>query len=119
MVVDRFFAGSTDIFITEYGKGDDMFFGYTILNGDSQMSEWGYQSVEELTNSDWLELDFHWQEKTMEEALYEADSDYFRKPDGYDEPTDTDSSSDELTEEEELEMLELEAEALEMELMMK
>lgn len=43
----HFFLGSSDWYITEF-DGDDTFFGYVILNGDTQCSEWGYISFQEL-----------------------------------------------------------------------
>ena len=73
----HYFTGGTDIFITEYDEAQDKFFGYTILNGDYQMSEFGYQSATELRNSKMTELDFFWQKKTLQEAL-ENTSDYFK-----------------------------------------
>ena len=41
------YLSDSDWFITEY-DGDDLFFGYTILNGDTQCAEWGYISFSEL-----------------------------------------------------------------------
>jgi hypothetical protein len=43
----HFFIGASDWYIAEY-DGDDIFFGYAILNGDVEMAEWGYVSFEEL-----------------------------------------------------------------------
>jgi len=43
----HFFIRSTDIYIAEY-DGEDLFWGFTILNGDLQMAEWGYSSFYEL-----------------------------------------------------------------------
>jgi len=53
------FIGSTDIYISEY-DGDDLFYGFTILNGDMQMAEWGYISFSELKsiNIRGLQVDF-------------------------------------------------------------
>ena len=73
-----FFAGS-DWFITEW-NGDDQLFGYTILNGDSINSEWGYLSLEELTSNGMVELDFYWRLKYIPEAQHKADPSYFDKP---------------------------------------
>ncbi len=41
------FIMSTDFFICEY-DGEDTFWGFVILNGDMQMSEWGYINFEEV-----------------------------------------------------------------------
>ncbi len=43
----HFFIGGSDWYVAEY-DGDDLFFGYAILNGDSNMAEWGYISFREL-----------------------------------------------------------------------
>ena len=41
------FIGTSDWYIAEY-DGEDLFFGYAILNGDTEMAEWGYVSFREL-----------------------------------------------------------------------
>jgi hypothetical protein len=43
----HFFIGGSDWYIAEY-DGEDLFFGYAILNGDEEMAEWGYVSFREL-----------------------------------------------------------------------
>ena len=43
----HFFIGGCDWYVAEY-DGDDLFFGYAILNGDTEMAEWGYISFREL-----------------------------------------------------------------------
>ncbi len=43
----HFFIGGCDWHIAEY-DGEDLFFGYAILNNDIEMAEWGYISFEEL-----------------------------------------------------------------------
>lgn len=43
----HFLIGGCDCYIAEY-DGDDLFFGYAILNGDLQNAEWGYISFSEL-----------------------------------------------------------------------
>jgi len=43
----HFFIGGCDWFVSEY-DGEDLFFGYAILNNDVEMGEWGYISFEEL-----------------------------------------------------------------------
>jgi len=59
------FMGSCDWFVVEF-DGDDLFWGYAILNGDTEMGEWGYMSFRELKklNIDGLEVDCeleeHW-----------------------------------------------------------
>ncbi len=43
----HFFIVGCDWYIAEY-DGDDLFWGYAILNGDDQNAEWGYISFSEL-----------------------------------------------------------------------
>lgn len=43
----HFFIGGSDWYITEF-DGKDEFFGYAILNGDTNCAEWGYISLSEL-----------------------------------------------------------------------
>lgn len=43
----HFFIGGSDWYIAEY-DGDDLFWGYAILNGDDQNAEWGYISFSDL-----------------------------------------------------------------------
>ncbi len=65
----HFFIGGSDWFVTEY-DGDDLFFGYAILN-DPQNAEWGYISFDELKdiNINGIEIDCEveecWQPKPV------------------------------------------------------
>lgn len=43
----HFFIGGCDWYIAEY-DGDDLFFGFAILNNDYFNAEWGYISFSEL-----------------------------------------------------------------------
>ena len=43
----HFFLGGCDWFIAEY-DGEDLFWGFAILNADYMNAEWGYISFEEL-----------------------------------------------------------------------
>ena len=43
----HFFLGGCDWYIAEY-DGEDLFFGYAILNADYDNAEWGYISFREL-----------------------------------------------------------------------
>ena len=43
----HFFIGDTDWYIAEY-DGEDLFYGFTILNGWVNDAEWGYISYKEL-----------------------------------------------------------------------
>ena len=52
------FIGGSDWYIAEY-DGEDIFFGFAILNNDFQNAEWGYCSFSELKSIKigWLEVD--------------------------------------------------------------
>jgi hypothetical protein len=60
----HFFIGGCDWYVAEY-DGDDLFFGFAILNDDKENAEWGYISLSELDsiNIHGLEIDrdLHWQ----------------------------------------------------------
>jgi hypothetical protein len=43
----HFFIGACDWFIAEY-DGEDLFWGFAVLNNDLQNAEWGYISYNEL-----------------------------------------------------------------------
>ena len=43
----HFLIGDSDWYVCEF-DGDDLFFGYAILNGDVTNAEWGYISFSEL-----------------------------------------------------------------------
>jgi len=55
----HFFIGGCDWYIAEF-DGDDLFWGFAILNNDFEMAEWGYISfteLKELKINGWLEVD--------------------------------------------------------------
>ncbi len=55
----HFFIGGCDWYIAEY-DGDDLFFGFAILNNDYEMAEWGYLTFgefKEIKVHGWLEVD--------------------------------------------------------------
>ena len=54
----HFFIGGCDWYVAEF-DGDDLFFGYAILNSDHWNAEWGYFSFEELKRLrvGWVEVD--------------------------------------------------------------
>ena len=43
----HFFIGGCDWYVAEF-DGEDTFFGYAILNSDTEMAEWGYVNLSEL-----------------------------------------------------------------------
>lgn len=44
----HYFNGNSDIYVYEWNKKDRLFYVYTILNGDTQNAEFGYQSMDEI-----------------------------------------------------------------------
>ena len=59
MVHLHFFIGASDWYVCEF-DGNDIFFGFAVLNGDLEMAEWGYFSFNELKSikvNNWLEID--------------------------------------------------------------
>ena len=75
----HYFFGGTDIYICEF-DGEDLMFGYTILNGDLENAEWGYTSLSEIKRIPHLNIDYHFPVQTIEAALYKAHPDYYKKP---------------------------------------
>jgi hypothetical protein len=58
----HYFYGSSDWYIAEKDKEKEQLqaYGYTVLNGDLENSDWGYINLEELKNTNKVELDFYW-----------------------------------------------------------
>ena len=75
----HFFFMSSDFFICEYDKKDKMF-GYAIIGGDLNNCEWGYLSLQTLTSNPYLNIDYHFEEQSIEAALYKAYPQWFNKP---------------------------------------
>jgi hypothetical protein len=67
----HFFIGGCDWYIIEY-DGEDLFFGYAILNGDILNAEWGYISFNELKElkAGFVEVDcdLYWEPKPVKEV---------------------------------------------------
>jgi hypothetical protein len=75
----HYFYGGTDIYICEF-DGEDEMFGYTILNGDLHNSEWGYTSLSEITSIPVVNIDYYFEEQSIEAALYRLYPGHFKKP---------------------------------------
>lgn len=64
VIHEHFFLGGSDWYAAEYDPGDRLFFGYAILNADLQNAEWGYFSLDELTEIKFrgleVDRDLHW-----------------------------------------------------------
>ena len=85
-VYAHYFAASHDWLVTEYSPDEDIAFGWCCLNGDRQNAELGYTSLAELERVRWpvmvglgretrvagylgIELDEHWQQMPLREAI--------------------------------------------------
>ncbi len=93
----HYFLGDSHWFITQYEKNYNNLWGYVVLNGDTDMSELGAISLEELTTMEFTQkvmvngrimslpvypqLDFHWEPVYITEALHEKFPDAFPKSD--------------------------------------
>jgi hypothetical protein len=75
----HYFCGATDIYICEF-DGEDTMFGFTILNGDLYNSEWGYSSLSEITAIPVMNIDYYFEEQSIEAALYLKYPKHFKKP---------------------------------------
>lgn len=72
MIPMHFFIGGSDWYATEYCPEDKLFFGFAILNEDYEMAEWGYFSLQELSELkvSFLEVDrdLHWEPRKAVEV---------------------------------------------------
>lgn len=59
----HYFYGGSDWYIVEKDSEMEQLqaFGYVVLNGDHEMAEWGYISIEELKRTNRVELDFYFE----------------------------------------------------------
>jgi hypothetical protein len=76
----HYFFGGTDMYICEYDPDDSLLFGYTILNGDLENAEWGYTSLLDIRGICALNIDYHFEEQSIEAALYKQYPRFFKKP---------------------------------------
>lgn len=91
----HYFVGGTDFYISQVYT-DGYAFGYAILNGDLQMSEWGDSSIDEIKNIPWIEMDYHVPKgSTIEQMLHKNNPEYFPAP-----KTENEINSDQSNEEE-------------------
>jgi hypothetical protein len=71
----HFFIAGCDWYIAEY-DGEDIFWGFAILNEDHEMAEWGYISFSELKSlklMGWLEVDCEFEEAWPVKRAFEVD----------------------------------------------
>ena len=69
----HFFIGGSDWYAAEYDPETGTFFGFTILNGDMEMAEWGEFSLEEMLSVKIfpgveIDRDLHWEVRRAEEV---------------------------------------------------
>jgi hypothetical protein len=76
----HYFFSGTDMYICEYDPDDGLLFGYTILNADLDNSEWGYTSLLDIRGLCALNIDYHFEEQSIEAALYNQYPRFFKKP---------------------------------------
>lgn len=67
----HYFGGATDVFVLEKDKEGDSIYTYTVLNGDTEYAELGYQSLKELLTNTRLELDHYWTPKPLRKIIRE------------------------------------------------
>ena len=82
----HFFIAGCDWYIAEY-DGEDLFWGFAILNNDYEMAEWGYISFAELKSiklQGWLEVDCESEEAWEVRKVSEIAK--IRKAQGWSEP---------------------------------
>lgn len=79
----HYFSSSSDWYVVELGKGDIFdddnemqkeAFGYAILNGDMQNSEYGYMNIDEIKK--YAELDLHFKPTSLNEIIAKRNGDY-------------------------------------------
>lgn len=72
----HYFVRDTHIYVAEYRPEEGLLFGYTILNGDLQMAEWGYSSLDEMRELDVhglkVERDLSWKPKKFGEIDHDV-----------------------------------------------
>jgi len=75
LIVLHFFIAGCDWYIVEY-DGDDIFWGFAILNEDYELAEWGYVSFSELKSiklKGWLEVDCEVEDAWLVKRVTEVD----------------------------------------------
>lgn len=64
IIHEHFFIFDCDWYMAEYSPQERNFFGYAILNGDLNNSEWGYINFDEMrdirVNGIEVDRDLHW-----------------------------------------------------------
>jgi hypothetical protein len=77
--VFHYFYGRTDMYICEY-DGEDEMYGFSIISGDLYNAGWGYISRAEIISIEVLNIDYYFDEQSIEAALYKQYPRQFKKP---------------------------------------
>jgi ppGpp synthetase/RelA/SpoT-type nucleotidyltranferase len=65
----HYFSSGSDWYITELDRKTGEAFGYVILNGDTQNSEFGYIDINDLVANNKIEIDLYWSLQTLNEIF--------------------------------------------------
>jgi hypothetical protein len=76
----HYFYGGTDMYICEYEPEKGIMFGFFILNGDLQNAEFGYIDVAQIITIPIMNIDYHFEDQSVEAALYKKYPRHFKKP---------------------------------------
>jgi len=81
-VLMHFFIGGSDWYVAEYSPEKRIFFGFVIMNGDLEMAEWGYSSLDEMSAIKFIGLeidhDLYWKPKKFREVRADLEKRYGR-----------------------------------------
>lgn len=88
LALKYFHPSGTEVLICELDKNGEAF-GYTIMNGDYEMSEFGYQDLNEIKNIKEMEIDYNLpKDISIERYLYQSSPDNFPNYATYDDELD-------------------------------
>lgn len=75
----HYFVGGTDVWVKEIDVENGEYFGFTCLNNDWEMAEYGYGSLNELKYASHLELDLHFEpkDKLLSNIIKESKEEYY------------------------------------------
>jgi hypothetical protein len=76
----HYFYGGTDMYFCEYDRKNGVMFGFVILNEDLQNAEWGYIDLAEIITIPIMNIDYHFEEQSIEAVLYRQYPKHFKKP---------------------------------------
>ncbi|MDR2433514.1 MAG: hypothetical protein LBD47_02965 [Treponema sp.] len=76
----HYFYSGTDMYICEYDREHGIMFGFFILNGDLHNAEWGYIDLAQILTIPVMNIDYHFEEQSVEAALYKKYPRHFSKP---------------------------------------